>query len=450
MYRCQQNLMSMDKHLKAILEFICAESHKLTNCAIYYARQLYFKTDKIIGKFDLEKEYKNNKHYQVLSSQAAQQILKSVPESFKSFKELNQKYRKGELTDKPHLLKYIKKEGLFLVTYPKQALKWVDNQIRIPLGKTVKQWFGLDSFYLPMPSNLRFQEIKELRILPRNHCFYVEFVYESKPVEIEVNPDNVLGLDPGLKNWLTGVSSLGTSFVIDGRHLKSVNRWYNKQVATLKEGKPQGFWSTQLAKITEKRNRQIRDAVNKAARLVINYCIEHQIGVVVFGWNKEQKQECNLVQNNHQSFVSIPTAKLKERIRQVCEHCGIKFIETEESYTSKASFLDNDSLPKFGKKTEGWQPSGKRTKRGLYRAAQNQYINADANGAANRIRKVSTTLNFNLSRVSRGVLTRPQKFKFWSAEKTRNPLRILRHLWVGEVKKTFIMEDDYSCYTLQK
>ncbi|GCA74313.1 hypothetical protein MiTe_01138 [Microcystis aeruginosa NIES-2520] len=450
MYRCQQNLMSMDKHLKAILEFICAESHKLTNCGIYYARQLYLKTQKIIGKFDLEKEYKNNKHYQVLSSQAAQQILRSVAESFKSFKELNQKYRKGELTDKPHLPKYRKKEGLFLVTYPKQALKWVDNQIRIPLGKTVKQWLGLDSFYLPMTYNLRFQEIKELRILPRNHCFYVEFVYESNPVEIEVNPDNVLGLAPGLNNWLTGVSSLGTSFIIDGRHLKSVNRWYNKQVATLKEGKPQGFWSTQLAKITEKRNLKIRDAVNKAARLVINHCLEHQIVVVVFGWNKEQKQECNLDKNNNQSFVSIPTAKLKERIRQLCEQCGIKFIETEESYTSKASFLDNDSLPKFGERPEGWQPSGKRTKRGLYRTAQNQYINADANGAANIIRKVSTTLNFDLSRVSRGVLTRPQKFKFWSAKKTRSPLRILRHLWVGEVKKTFIMEDNYSCYTLQK
>jgi putative transposase len=450
MYRCQQNLMSMDKHLKAILEFICAESHKLTNCGIYYARQLYLKTQKIIGKFDLEKEYKNNKHYQVLSSQAAQQILRSVAESFKSFKELNQKYRKGELTDKPHLPKYRKKEGLFLVTYPKQALKWVDNQIRIPLGKTVKQWLGLDSFYLPMTYNLRFQEIKELRILPRNHCFYVEFVYESNPVEIEVNPDNVLGLAPGLNNWLTGVSSLGTSFIIDGRHLKSVNRWYNKQVATLKEGKPQGFWSTQLAKITEKRNLKIRDAVNKAARLVINHCLEHQIVVVVFGWNKEQKQECNLDKNNNQSFVSIPTAKLKERIRQLCEQCGIKFIETEESYTSKASFLDNDSLPKFGERPEGWQPSGKRTKRGLYRTAQNQYINADANGAANIIRKVSTTLNFDLSRVSRGVLTRPQKFKCWSAKKTRSPLRILRHLWVGEVKKTFIMEDNYSCYTLQK
>ena len=213
--------------------------------------------------------------------------------------------------------------------------------------------------------------------------------------------------------------------------------WYNKKVATIKEGKPQGFWSTQLSKITEKRNRQMRDAVNKAARLVINHCLEHQIGVIVFGWNKEQKKNVNLGKKNNQSFVLIPTGKLKERIKQLCQQYGIKFIETEESYTSKASFLDNDLLPIFGEKPEGWQPSGKRIKRGLYRTAQNQYINADANGAANIIRKaiqrgqgglpheglnkeVSTTLNFDLSRVSRGVLTRPQKLRFWSAKKTRS------------------------------
>lgn len=421
MYGCQQNLISPDNPLKAILEFICSESHKLTNCGIYYARQIHFKTPKIIGKYDLEKEYKNHKHYQALYSQAAQQILRSVAESFKSFKELSKKYKKGELTDKPRLPKYRKKGGMCLVTYPKQALKLVDNQIRIPLGKTVKKWFGLSSFYLPMPSNLRFQEIKELRILPRNQCFYVEFVSESKSVDIKVNFDHVLGLDPGLNNWLTGVSNLGTSFIVDGKHLKSVNRWYNKQVATLKEGKPQGFWSTQLAKITEKRNRQMRDSVNKAARLVVSHCLERQIGVIVFGWNKEQKKESNLGKKNNQSFVSIPTAKLKERIRQLCEQYGLKFIETEESYTSKASFLDNDLLPIFGEKPKEWQPSGKRTKRGLYRTAQNHYINSDANGAVNIIRKkVSTTLNFDLSRVSRGVLTRPQKLKFWSAKKTRS------------------------------
>lgn len=156
MYGCQQNLINPSNELKAVLEFICSESHKLTNCGIYYARQLYFQANRIIGKFDLEKEYKTNKHYQVLYFQAAQQILRSVAESFKSFKELNKKYKKGELTDRPNLPKYRKKGGLALVTYPKQGLKLTGNQIRIPLGRTVKQWFGIDSFYLHKPSNLRF------------------------------------------------------------------------------------------------------------------------------------------------------------------------------------------------------------------------------------------------------------------------------------------------------
>ncbi|GGA38205.1 hypothetical protein [Okeania sp. KiyG1] len=49
-----------------------------------------------------------------------------------------------------------------------------------------------------------------------------------------------------------------------------MNRWYNKQVSTIKENRPQGFWSNKLAAITEKRNRQIRDGINKAARIVIN------------------------------------------------------------------------------------------------------------------------------------------------------------------------------------
>jgi len=100
----------------------------------------------------------------------------------------------------------------------------------------------------------------------------------------------------------------------------------------------------------------------------------------------------------------------------LCEQYGLRFVETEESYTSKASFLDNDLLPKFGKKPEGWQPSGKRVKRGLYRTANNHRINANCNGAANILRKVSTTLELNLSQVSRVSLTAPQKIYFWSAK----------------------------------
>lgn len=421
MYGCQQNLINPARDLKAVLEFICSESHKLTNCGIYYARQLYFKTKKLIGKYDLEKEYKTNQHYQVLHSQAAQQILRSVAESFKSFKELEKKYSKGELHFQPKLPKYRKGAGFALITYPKQALKLVSGCIKIPLGTTVKRWFKLDSFTIPMPSNLKFEDIKELRILPRNQCFYAEFVYKKElAIEDSLNPENALSIDPGINNWMSCVSNVGTSFIVDGHKVKSLNQWYNKRVSTLKEDKPQGYWDEQLALITEKRNRQMRDAVNKAARLVVDHCIEHQIGTVVFGWNQGQKQEVTLGKTT-QSFVQIPTAKLKERVKQLCEYHGIKFVETEESYTSKTSFLDGDFLPTFGAKPEWWKPSGQRVKRGIYRTGTGILINADLNGAANILRKVETQLGLCLVKVCRQVLTLATRFRIWETKtKKRN------------------------------
>ncbi|MFB8797713.1 MAG: transposase [Microcoleus sp.] len=416
MYGCQQNLINPDVNLKAILEFICSESHKLTNCGIYYARQLFFKTRKIIGKYDLEKEYKTNRHYQVLHSQAAQQILRTVAESFKSFQELDKKYRKGELHFRPKAPDYRKKDGFAMVTYPHQALRLVGDQIKIPLGTTVKKWFKLDSFMIPMSANLRFEDIKELRILPRNQCFYAEFVYEKQQVaKHDIDSSNALTIDPGINNWLSCVSNVGTSFIIDGRKVKSLNQWYNKRVSTLQEGKPQGYWDDRLAHLTEKRNRQMRDAVNKAARLVIDHCIKYQIGTVVFGWNQGQRQEAALGKTT-QSFVQIPTAKLKERIKQLCEEYCIKFVETEESYTSKSSFLDGDFLPTFGAKPEGWKPSGKRVKRGMYRTGKGQLINADLNGAANILRKVETQLGLSLVKVCRQVLTLATRFRIWETK----------------------------------
>jgi IS605 OrfB family transposase len=440
LYGCQQVLLHPTSELKAVLEFICQQANSLINCGIYYARQLYFKAQKLISKYDLEAEYKNHKHFKALYSQAAQQILRSVAESFESFKKLKQAFNQGKLTDKPKPPKYRKSGGLALVTYPKQALKLntsttlgveefgeltraaersrslKDNSIRIPLGKQVKCWFGIDSFTISMPSNLKFADIKELRILPRNGCFYAEFVYKLEQVDTALDSDKVLGIDPGLNNWLACVSNTGLSFIVDGKHIKSLNRWYNKQVSTLKEGKPKGFWSKKLADITERRNRQMRDGVNKAARLVISLALEHQIGTIVFGWNQGNKQEINLGKQNNQKIVQAPTAKLKARIAQLCKQYGIRFVETEESYTSKASFLDNDELPQYGEKPDNWKPSGRRTKRGLYRTALNWYINADCNGAANIIRKVSRTLGLDLSRLCRDALTRPQRVSLWSAK----------------------------------
>ena len=418
LFGCQQILIPRDKDTQSVLEYICSESNKVFNCTLYYARQIYFKAHRYCLKSELDRQMKANRHFQAMHSQAAQQTCHTVFEAFKSFKALNKLFRQGELAEKPRPPKY-RKQGLNLVTYPKQALKLIKGKIQIPLGRKVTAWFGIDSFTISLPSNLDFQQIRELRILPRNGCFYGEFVYKLNPIKTSLNPDNALGVDPGMDNWLTCVSNVGTSFIVDGLHVKSLNRWYNKKVSRIKEGKPQGFWSRKLAHLTERRNRQMRDAVNKAARLVINHCLENQIATIVFGWNQGQKQEANLGAKNNQKWVQVPTARLKNRIAQLCEQYGIRFVETEESYTSKGSFVDGDYLPKYGEKPDNWKPSGQRVKRGLYRTNQGGKINADCNGASNILRKVSTTLGLNLSGVSRVSLTTPQRICLWSAKKTR-------------------------------
>ena len=426
MFGCQQVRINPDKELKAVLEYLCSESNKLNNCAIYYARQVYFKTEKVVNKFALINELKQNPHYGAMHSQVAQQTVMSVAESFSSFIGLIKGIKAGSVAQKPRIPNYKKKGGLALVTYPSQAVKLKPEGLRFPLGNKVKTWFILDAFHLPMPSNLEYKNIREYRILPRNGEFYLEIVYKVETTQSGVDSSKVLGIDHGLDNWLTCISNVGTSFIVDGKHLKSLNQWYNKRVSILKENQPQAFWSKQLARVTERRNRQMRDAINKAARLVVNHCLESQIGTVVFGWNKGQKDSINLGSKTNQKFVQIPTGRLKERIKQLCEQYGIKFVETEESYTSKASFLDDDELPTFGEKPEGlalsnaevWQESGKRVKRGLYRTANNLYINADCNGAANILRKVATTLGLNLSGVGRGALTTPLRSRFWTLKES--------------------------------
>ena len=354
-----------------------------------------------------------NLHYKAFYSDTAQQILTGVAESFKSFMGLLKGIKEGRVTQRPKLPGY-RQSGMALVTFTGRSVKLKDGMLRFPLGSKVKTWFGLDAFFLPMPSNLDFKAIREYRILPRNGCFYLELIYKTENIRSNVNPAKCLALDHGIDNWLTCVSNAGTSFIIDGKHLKSLNQGYNKRVASLRSGKANGYWSKRLASLTEKRNRQMRDAINKAARKVIQHCLNNQIGTVVFGWNKGQKDSANMGKKTNQKFVQIPTGRLKDRIAQLCEQHGIKFVETEESYSSKASFVDNDFLPTFGEKPEGWKASGKRVKRGLYRTAQGWLINADANGGANIARKVAIMLGLDLSGISRGDLSAPLRLKLWS------------------------------------
>jgi putative transposase len=443
MYGTIQVKLNVSDTVKDFLAYQCRQANSLMNSAIYAVKQSHYE-DCPINTFFIEDDYrsgfklcsvktakyaqlcldfKDNLHYKALGGQCAQQVLKSVSESFRSYNAIVQNFFKGEAT-RPKMPRYRTKGGLAPLSYPAQAVGFdiESGDCRLPVslevGADIKALMGFKEVWINGCVGINPNQVCEVRILPINDGFYAEYVYEygngGPTCSLELDHNHALGIDPGLSNWLTCVSTQGQSFIIDGGKIKSQNQWYNKRVADIKTGKAQGFWNKQLGNLTEKRNRRTRDAINKAARFIVNYCLEHRIGIVVFGWNKGNKDSINMGSVNNQNFVQIPTARLKNRIKQLCESVGIQFEETEESYTSKASFLDDDFLPTFGEKPESWKPSGKRVKRGQYKAAQGHLINADCNGAANILRKVAIQLGLNLAKVGRAVLNLPKRYDLFS------------------------------------
>jgi len=215
-------------------------------------------------------------------------------------------------------------------------------------------------------------------------------------------------------NWLTAVTTLGKSFIIDGKKMRSLNQGYCRLVAKYKTGKSDTYWDTNLDRIQAKHNNQKRDLINKTARFIVNYCLANKIGNIVFGWNEGQKQESGMGKENNQKFVMIPTKRLIERVIQLASEYGIKVTITEEAYTSRASFLDGDELYRHGEKPDEVKFSGTRVKRGLYKTVKGWLINADCNGAANILKKVAIQLGLCLAKVGRVSLIVPKRYEMFN------------------------------------
>jgi IS605 OrfB family transposase len=460
LYKTQQIRLTdaINNETYNFLILLCEQASKLSNQVVYSIRQKHFETCERVEFFDKDefyrsgfktkkisvdsyaslcKEFTSSEHYQIMGGQQAQQTIKSVIESFRSYNELLPLFFSGELKGFPRIPGY-RKDGLSVVTFPAQAVKLdiETGMCRLAISRELSKDI-LNDVWIPGGYGFKPHQLVEVRILPRNRELYAEYVYKSGNEAVScllgLDHSQALGIDPGTNNWLTCVSTLGKSFIIDGRQLKSLNTNYNRKVKKIKTGKPQGFWNDELADLTELRNRQMRDAINKTARFIVNYCLNHKIGNVVFGWGQGVKDKITLGKRNNQNFVQIPTSKLKERILTLCEEIGIQFTETEESYTSKTSFLDGDFLPKFnGEKPEQWKPSGRRVKRGMYKTKNNLVVNADCNGAANILVKVKTQLGLCLAKVIREVLTLPKRYDVFSSLKKiyrkRSEVRILSAL----------------------
>jgi IS605 OrfB family transposase len=200
-----------------------------------------------------------------------------------------------------------------------------------------------------------------------------------------------MGIDLGMDNLAACVTTKQASFVIDGKRLKSVNQWFNKRSSQLQSEKDkQGIkgFTEQQYKITDRRHHRVRDYLNKAARYIINHCIKQEIGKVVVGYNPGMKQDSHMGTRNNQNFVQVPIFTLRLKLKSLCERYGITFVEQEESYTSKSSFVDGDPIPVYNADNPvEFKGSGKRINRGLYRTKKGWLINADINGAANILKK---------------------------------------------------------------
>ncbi len=434
-YRTQKILLTgnIKDEAHSFLVWCCEHSRKLYNCTLFLIRQAHFancpryfffdQNDLYRNSFKLTrvkasysklcKDLKENPHYQAIGGSQGQQTIKSAVEAIRGYNELLPKWFNGELANKPKIPNYRKSNGLYLISYVGKNIRFDEfgNLCYLPIPNSQKDCLETPSIAIPNGIGVNKENLAELRVVPSNGKLWAEFVYKVETLTANnLDYSQGLALDHGINNLLTGVSSLGKSFIFCGKWLKFINQKYNQFVAKYKKGKSEFYWDEILAEATHKRNCRIRDAINKTARFIINYCLHHRIGNIVFGWNEEQKQESNMGKRNNQNFVQIPVARLKNRIKELATSLGIKFTETEESYTSKSSFLDNDLLPKFGEKPERFKFSGKRIKRGLYRTANGKLINADCNGSANILRKVSTQLGISLAEVCGECLTIPKRY----------------------------------------
>lgn len=387
----KQQIKHLSKENYLSLKELCHTAKNLTNEAIYNVRQYYF-TESEFLKY--EKNYtllKNSPNYKTLNSNMAQQILKEVDSSFKSFFGLLKLAKKGKYAFKDcKLPKYLPKDGYTTLVIGFVRLK--GNKLIIPFSNSFKKTHK--PVEITIPPILLDKKVKEIRIIPKANArfFEIQYTYEAECIQRNLNKNNALAIDLGINNLATCVTSAGKSFIIDGRRLKSINQWFNKENARLQSIKDKqhfGKKTTNRQKaIARDRNNKVNDYMNKAARKVIDYCIKNNIGTLIVGYNETFQRNSHIGKQNNQNFVSIPYGKLREKLECLCELNDIAFVKQEESYTSKASFWDKDTIPVYNSDNpQVYAFSGKRVHRGLYKRADGKVFNADVNGALNILRK---------------------------------------------------------------
>jgi len=229
--------------------------------------------------------------------------------------------------------------------------------------------------------------LQQVRIVPRFGYYVIEVVYKTDIKKADVNADNYLAIDIGLNNLATCISNIGDSFIINGKPLKSINQYFNKERAKLMSYVGSRGYSRKIDRLSYKRNMKIDDYIHESSAFIRNYCIKYKIGKVIVGKNKNWKQEVQLGKRTNQNFVNVPFEKLIWQLKYKLGDMGIEVIVHEERYTSKIDHLAFETMEHHEKYL------GTRSKRGLFKSSVHKLINADINGAIGIMRKILGDIN---------------------------------------------------------
>lgn len=340
---------------------------------------------------DAVMKYSGNPDYNAVGfpRHCAQNTLKNVVQDITSYFEAAKDWKKhpGKYKGKPAMPRYRHKNGL-------SAFKSSNIECRIRKTKRGNFYCSLPKTKLRASLGKKISgKLMEVHVTPVNGIFQMSFVFDDG---ILVYPckrhKRIAAVDPGIDNLMAVTNNCGLpNLLFNGKPLKSINHHYNRQISRIMSANTKGstdkFVPTlHYQRVTLKRNNRVKDYMLKSAKILMQWCVENRIDTIVLGKNADWKQGADMGKRNNQNFVQIPHAKLYDIITYLAERYGIDVIEQEESYTSKASFLDRDEIPVYGK-SDSQKFSGRRIHRGLYRASDGRTVNADLNGSANILRK---------------------------------------------------------------
>jgi putative transposase len=337
----------------------------------------------------LFKQTKQN-DYKSLPIQSSQAAMKNVFKNWKSyFSSLKEwKVNPSKYLGKPKIPGYSKAKM--------KEVEFTNQDCVIKKNKFLKFPKTKDQLTIGKLGRIT-DKLKSVRVIPKYDQFVVELIFEQPEIKLNDKIERVLSIDLGIDNLATITTNTGMAPVLlKGKNVKSVNQYYNKMKAhyygIIRQGKgaKEGlFTSKHLSKLDAARHQKLKDLFHKFSFFITELAAFENIDTIIIGQNKGWKQQSNIGKKNNQTFVQIPYSNLISKIRYKAANLGIKVIVTEESYTSKASFLDEDEIPTYD--DEGVKKfSGRRISRGLYRSKNKKVLNADVNGSANIMRKFLT------------------------------------------------------------